>query len=74
MLTIPNLIWTKHQPKGYNNHGEKVSELNKSPSGSICPYYYMGGELHSLKYGIYFTDKQKLFAVNKAAEEGIHKM
>jgi hypothetical protein len=41
--------------------------LNKSPSGSICPYYYMGGELHPLKYGSYFCDKEKLFAVIKSS-------
>lgn len=47
--------------------------MNKSPSGSLCPYYYMGGELHPLKYGGYFADKEKLFAVMKAEEEFILK-
>ena len=47
--------------------------LNRSPSGSICPYYYMGGELHPLKYGSYSTDKDKLFDVMKAEEEFILK-
>lgn len=42
--------------------------MSKSPSGSLCPYYYMGGELHPLKYGSYFNDKDKLFAVIKAEE------
>lgn len=47
--------------------------LHKSPSGSACPYYYMGGELHPLKYGSYFSDKAKLFEVMKAEEEFILK-
>ena len=47
--------------------------MNKSPSGSLCPYYYMGGELHPLKYGSYYNDKNKLFAVMKAEEEFILK-
>ncbi|HBL83561.1 MAG: hypothetical protein A2Y17_09535 [Clostridiales bacterium GWF2_38_85] len=47
--------------------------LNKSPSGSLCPYYYMGGELHPLKYGSYFDDKEKLFAVIDAEEAFILK-
>ena len=47
--------------------------MNKSPSGSLCPYYYMGGELHPLKYGSYFNHKEKLFAVIKAEEEFILK-
>lgn len=47
--------------------------MNKSPSGSLCPYYYMGGELHPLKYGSYFKNKDKLFAVMKAEEEFILK-
>jgi hypothetical protein len=45
--------------------------LKKSPSGSLCPYYYMGGELHPLKYGSYFDDKQRLFEIIKAEEEFI---
>ena len=47
--------------------------LKKSPSGSLCPYYYMDGELHPLKYGSYFNDKDKLFAIMKAEEEFILK-
>lgn len=47
--------------------------LIKSPSGSLCPYYYMGGELHPLKYGSYFNNKDKLFAVIKAEEKYILK-
>jgi hypothetical protein len=32
--------------------------ITKSPSGSLCPYYYMGSELHPLHYGSYFDDKK----------------
>ena len=45
--------------------------MNKSPSGSLCPYYYMGGELHPLKYGSYYKNKEKLFSIIKAEEEYI---
>jgi hypothetical protein len=57
-----------------NEYSEKVaSRLDKSPSGSACPYYFMGGELHPLKYGSYFENKEKLFAVIKAEEDFILK-
>ena len=39
--------------------------LKTSPSGSLCPYYYMGGELHPLKYGSHFDRKEELLAVMK---------
>lgn len=45
--------------------------LTKSPSGSLSPYYYRGGELHPLKYGGYHADKAKLFAIMQAEEEYI---
>lgn len=47
--------------------------MKKSPSGSLCPYYYMDGELHPLKYGSYFKNKDRLFNVIKAEEEFILK-
>jgi len=47
--------------------------MNKSPSGSVCPYYYMNGELHPLKYGSYFGNKDELFAIMNAEEEFILK-
>lgn len=47
--------------------------LKKSPSGSLCPYYYMGGELHPLHYGSYFNDKARLCEVIKAEENFILK-
>jgi hypothetical protein len=40
----------------------------QSPSGSVCPYYFMGGELHPLKYGSFFSDRERLFEVMKAEE------
>lgn len=42
--------------------------LKKSPSGSLCPYYYKGGELHPLKYGSFFKDKNRLFEIMEAEE------
>ena len=42
--------------------------LKTSPSGSLCPYYYMGGELHPLKYGSHFDRKEELLTVMKAEE------
>ncbi|MCL1820069.1 MAG: hypothetical protein FWG36_05360 [Oscillospiraceae bacterium] len=47
--------------------------MNKSPSGALCPYYFMGGELHPLHYGSYFNDKERLFEMIKAEEEFILK-
>ncbi len=44
---------------------------NKSPSGSACPYYFMGGELHPLKYGSFHSDRERLLSVMKAEEEFI---
>ncbi len=43
----------------------------QSPSGSACPYYFMGGELHPLKYGSFFSDRARLLEVMKAEEEFI---
>jgi hypothetical protein len=31
--------------------------MSGSPGGSLCPYYYKGGELHPLKYGSYLRIK-----------------
>lgn len=45
--------------------------LKKSPSGSLCPYYFMGGELHPLKYGSYHNDKQRLFEIIDLEQEFI---
>lgn len=40
----------------------------KSPGGSIFPYYYKGGEIHCLKYGSKFKNKEKLFELMKQEE------
>lgn len=42
--------------------------LKKSPSGSLCPYYYKGGELQPLHYGSYHDDLVGLFEVMDAEE------
>jgi hypothetical protein len=47
--------------------------LKKSPSGSLCPYYYMEGELHPLKYGSYLDQKEKLINMFQAEQEFILK-
>jgi hypothetical protein len=36
MLTIPNLIWTKHQPVGYNTQGESKVLLGFERVGQVC--------------------------------------
>jgi len=33
-----------------------------SPSGSLFPYHYKGGELHCLKYGGFHNDETALFS------------
>lgn len=43
----------------------------KSPSGSLCPYYYKGGELHPLHYGSYGNDMEKLSTIIEAEEQFI---
>jgi hypothetical protein len=45
----------------------------KSPGGSIFPYYYKDGEIHCLKYGSFFSDEEALFALMKAEEDFIMK-
>mgnify|MGYP006932493046 CR=1 FL=1 len=47
--------------------------LTKSPSGSLCPYYYKGGELHLLHYGSYHDDFERLSSIMNAEEEFILK-
>ena len=36
MLTIPNLIWTKHQPTGYDPHNENKTLLIFERVGQVC--------------------------------------
>ena len=45
--------------------------LRKSPSGSLCPYYYKGGELQPLHYGSYHDDMDKLSEIIDAEEKFI---
>lgn len=47
--------------------------LNKSPSGSLCPYYYKGGELQPLHYGSYHNDFERLFKVMDEEQDFILK-
>ena len=45
--------------------------LQKSPGGSIYPYYYKGGTLFGLHYGSFFNDEEALLARMRAEEEFI---
>jgi len=36
MLTVPNLIWTKHQPKGYDFQNENKALLVFERVGQVC--------------------------------------
>lgn len=36
MLTVPNLIWTKHQPKGYDFQNENNALLVFERVGQVC--------------------------------------
>ncbi len=45
--------------------------LKKSPSGSLCPYYYKGGELHPLHYGSYGDNLDRLTEIIDAEEKFI---
>lgn len=45
--------------------------LMKSPSGSLCPYYYKGGELQPLHYGSYHSNMEKLAEIIDAEEKFI---
>lgn len=47
--------------------------LNKSPGGSVFPYYYKGGEIHCLKYGSFKNNSSQLFEIMKLEEEFIKK-
>lgn len=51
--------------------GDEIFMLAKSPSGSLCPYYYKGGELHPLHYGSYHNNTDKLIETVLAEEEFI---
>jgi len=49
----------------------RIDMNEKSPGGSMFPYYYKGGEIHCLKYGSFFADEEALMAVMKAEEDFI---
>jgi hypothetical protein len=52
---------------------EREPMSGKSPSGSACPYYFMNGELHPLKYGSCFSDREKLLRLISAEQAFILK-
>ena len=43
-------------------------QVQKSPGGSIFPYYYKNGELFGVHFGSYFSDEDRLIAMMKAEE------
>jgi hypothetical protein len=43
-------------------------QTQRSPGGSIFPYYYKNGELFGMHLGSYFSDADKLIAMMKAEE------
>jgi len=45
--------------------------LQKSPGGSVYPYYYKGGTLLGLHYGSFFKDEEALLARMWAEEQFI---
>lgn len=45
----------------------------KSPGGSLFPYYYKGDEIHCLKYGGFLANEEALLALMKAEEDFIIK-
>ena len=45
--------------------------LQKSPGGSVYPYYYKGGTLLGLHYGSFFKDEEALLARMRAEEQFI---
>jgi hypothetical protein len=47
---------------------ELVMLTQKSPGGSIFPYYYKGGEIFGLHYGSFFDDEESLLARMEAEE------
>jgi hypothetical protein len=47
--------------------------MQKSPGGSIFPYYYKGGELHCLKYGSFHEDYEGLFKLMDEEKDFVQK-
>jgi len=44
-------------------------QIQRSPGGSLFPYYYKNGELFCLHFGSYFSDEDGVIAMIKAEEE-----
>jgi hypothetical protein len=47
--------------------------MQKSPSGSIFPYYYKGGEIHAIKLGSFYDDEAAMLSMLKAEEDFVKK-
>lgn len=48
-------------------------QIQKSPCGSLFPYYYTNGELFGLHLGSYFSNEDGVIALMKAEEEFFNK-
>jgi hypothetical protein len=48
---------------------EQIMTPQKSPGGSLFPYYYKDGELFGLHYGSFFENEEGLLARMKAEEQ-----
>ena len=44
-------------------------QIQRSPGGSLFPYYYKNGELFCLHFGSYFLDEDGVIGMMKAEEE-----
>jgi len=44
-------------------------QIQRSPGGSLFPYYYEDGELFCLHFGSYFSDEDGVIEMMKAEEE-----
>ena len=43
-------------------------QIQRSPGGSLFPYYYKNGELFCLHFGSYFSDEEGVIEMMKAEE------
>jgi hypothetical protein len=48
---------------------ENTMQIQRSPGGSLFPYYYKNGELFCLHFGSYFSDEDGVIAMIKAEED-----
>ena len=48
-------------------------QIQRSPGGSLFPYYYKNGELFCLHFGSYFSDENGVIAMMKAEEDFVTK-